>query len=166
MCLGPYVEHDHTNEDTHISGHFRAFKTGEKIIFSPVLWVLGASNVVRYYQVSEQWCYFEELTDFIRLMTFWIWKMSKFYHIRSPDIRKMHFWGTSGCCMVLFACIFPLHQVLQSVWGVNQVSTAIGSRDMNFATFFPCLGYFRLTDRHPKYGTCFFWLSESRGISF
>ena len=27
--------------------------------------VLGASNVVRHYQASEQWCYFEELTDFI-----------------------------------------------------------------------------------------------------
>ena len=22
MCLGPYIEHDHTNEDAHISGYF------------------------------------------------------------------------------------------------------------------------------------------------
>ena len=35
-------------------------------IFSPVLLVLGASNAARYYQASEQWCYFEELNNFIR----------------------------------------------------------------------------------------------------
>ena len=34
--------------------------------FSPLLLVLGASNVGRHYQASEKWCYFEELTDFIR----------------------------------------------------------------------------------------------------
>ena len=36
------------------------------IFFYPVLLVLGACNVVRYYHASEQWCYFQELTDFIR----------------------------------------------------------------------------------------------------
>ena len=25
--------------------------------------------------------------------------MSQFYHTRSPNIRIIHFWGTSGCCM-------------------------------------------------------------------
>ena len=34
-------------------------------IFSPVLLVLGASNVAIYYQASEQGCYFEELNNFI-----------------------------------------------------------------------------------------------------
>ena len=38
-----------------------------KIPFFPQLFlVLGASNVGRHYQASEKWCYFEELTDFIR----------------------------------------------------------------------------------------------------
>ena len=36
------------------------------VIFSELSLVLGAFNVVRHYQASEQWCYFEELTDFIR----------------------------------------------------------------------------------------------------
>ena len=33
--------------------------------------------------------------------------MSTFYHVRSPNIRIMHFWGTSGCCMGII-CLHTL----------------------------------------------------------
>ena len=45
-------------------------ENNKNIIFLPVLLILGGSNVVRYYQASEQWYYFEKLTDFKRWMNF------------------------------------------------------------------------------------------------
>ena len=33
--------------------------------------------------------------------------MSKFYHKRSPNIRKMDFWGTSGSCMGIICLHTP-----------------------------------------------------------
>ena len=41
-------------------------ENNKNIIFLPVFLILGGSNVVRYYQASEQWYYFEKLTDFKR----------------------------------------------------------------------------------------------------
>ena len=45
-------------------------ENNKNITFLPVFLILGGSNVVRYYQASEQWCYFQKLTDFIRCMAF------------------------------------------------------------------------------------------------
>ena len=56
--------------------------------------------------------------------------------------------------------MLSLNQVLLSFWGVNQISTTIGSRDMVFVTFFALRGlfssYFWLTTHDPKNSTCFF----------
>ena len=96
--------------------------------------------------------------------------MSKFYHIRSSNIRKMHFWGTSGCCMG----IIYLHTLSKSSLAVilrSQPSfydhrlTRCGFGNI-FAPPGQFPGYFRLTNHDPKYGTSFFWLSCSHRISF
>ena len=95
--------------------------------------------------------------------------MSKFHHIRSSNIRKVHFWGNSACCMDII-CFHTLSKSNLAVilWGqpsfYNHPFTRYGFCDF-FAPpgLFP--GYFQLINRDPKYGTCFFWLSYSHIIS-
>ena len=43
--------------------------------------------------------------------------MSKFYHIRSPNIRKVHLWGTSGCCMGIIGLHTPTKSTLAVIEG-------------------------------------------------
>ena len=131
-----------------------------KYHFSPLLLVLGASNVVRHYQASEQSCYFEELPDFVRGMVFWIWKMSKSYHIRPQKLKRKAFWrALLVIARVRFAYKYPLNRVMRSFWGVNQVSKTNSSRDMDFVTFCPARaisGLFPANRLWPKIWHLFF----------
>ena len=96
--------------------------------------------------------------------------MSKNFHTRSPNIRKMHFWGTSGCSIGIICLYTPTKSTLAVILRsqpcfCDHRFTRYGFCDF-FATsgLFP--GYFWLTDHDRKYGTCFFWLSLSHIISF
>ena len=85
--------------------------------------------------------------------------MSKLYHIRSPYIRMMHFWGTSDCCMGI-VCLYTSTKSSLAIILRGQPSffdhrfTRYGFCDF-FAQRRLLPGYFRLTDHDPKYGTCF-----------
>ena len=88
--------------------------------------------------------------------------MSKFYHIRSPNIRIIHFSGFSGCCMGIICFHTPpppestLAVILRGQTSFyDHLFTRYGFCDFSaLPGLFP--GYFRLTDHDPKYGTCFF----------
>ena len=86
--------------------------------------------------------------------------MSKCYHIRFPNIRKMHFGSTSGSCMGIIC----LHTFTKSNLAVILRSQSsfydYPFTRYRFCDFFappwPFPSYFRLTNHDPKYGTCFF----------
>ena len=86
--------------------------------------------------------------------------MLKFYHIRSTNISKMHFWGTFGSCMGIICLHTPTESSLvvilrgkPSFYDHRLTRYAFGDLFVLLGLF---PGYFRLIDHDPKYGTCFF----------
>ena len=83
--------------------------------------------------------------------------MSRFYHISSPKIRKMHFWGTSCCCVGMICLPFLTKSNLVVILRgqpsfYDHPFTRYGFCDLFAAPgLFP--SYFRLTHYDPKYGT-------------
>ena len=78
----------------------------------------------------------------------------------SPNIRKMHFWGTSDCCMDIICLHTPTKSSLAVILRVQPNFYEHWFMRYGFCDAFapPGLlpGYFRLTDHDPEYGTCFF----------
>ena len=96
--------------------------------------------------------------------------MSKFYHTRSPNIRKMHFWDNFGCCMGIICLHTPTKSSLAVI--LRGQLSFYGHRlkrwwfcdSFALPGLFP--GYFRQINHDPKYGTCFYWLSLTQRSRF
>ena len=80
-----------------------------------------------------------------------------------PKYPKLHFWGTSDCCMGIICLHTPTKSSLTVILrGQPRFYDHRFTRYRFCDLFAPSglfPGYFRLTDHDPKYGTCFFWLS-------
>ena len=63
--------------------------------------------------------------------------MSKFYYIRFPNIRKIHFWGLSVCCMGIICLHTPTKSNLAVILRIQPSFCDHWFTTLGFCDFFP-----------------------------